>query len=141
MKNIYVPEFEKPIRIPARVKIAFSMPSFVFAGQKVILKLQFLLSSNINPNSSVKFQIAGGRNNKGYFSNIQIASDKADGFICARLKHRNLKISEYSGYPGTFIIYVPDTGIKKGERLEVILRNIHCQSASILNRFFYIRMS
>ncbi|HPP07932.1 MAG TPA: DUF3604 domain-containing protein [bacterium] len=138
MKNIHVPKFERPIRIPGRVKITFSRPSFVFAGQKATLKLQFLLSRNIRPHSSVKLQIAGGRNNKGYFSNIQITSKKADGFICAKLKNRNLKISKYSGYPGTFIIHIPDTGIKKEEYLEVVLRNVYCETASILNKFFVL---
>ena len=137
-KNIYIPDFRRPIRIPGRVKITHASPSFIFAGQKTTLRLRFFISKDISPCLSVKLQISGGRNNKGDFANIQITSEKQDGFVCVRLKKKNLKISECSGYLGTFIIHIPDTGIKKGEYLDVFLRNVRCQKASILNKFFIL---
>ncbi|HON06170.1 MAG TPA: hypothetical protein P5065_07290, partial [Candidatus Ratteibacteria bacterium] len=59
-KTIFIPDFEKPIRIPAKVKTEIAQPPVAIAGTKITLRLKFLILKYIGPEEILKLQIFGG---------------------------------------------------------------------------------
>ncbi len=132
-RDVFIPEFERPIRIPARIRIEIAQPNTATAGKKITLRMKFPIPKNIEPGETLKLQIFGGRNNKGYFKNLQstrIIVQTANGVPL------NIKYPDETG--GTIVIAVPERGLKAGDHLRVILKNIRCQEQRLLNKFFVL---
>jgi hypothetical protein len=137
-KNIFIPDFEKPIRIPARVKIEIAQPPVAIAGTKITLRLKFSISKDIEPEEILKLQIFGGRNNKGYFPNIQIDDPEKDGFILVKCNNVQLKTSQGNNPFGVITIFPPGNGIKAGKNIYVIMKNVAVGTTRFLNKFFVL---
>lgn len=136
--DIFIPRFERPVRIPSKVKLGFAKPQIAFAGSRTNLKLTFHIPAEIKPDDTIKLQLFGGRNNKGFFQNIQCDDERKDGFVRVKYNDIFLKISQKENPYGTIKIFPPGSGIKKGSFISVSLRNIEVQKPSILNKFFVL---
>jgi len=137
-KTIFIPDFEKPIRIPAKVKTEIAQPPVAIAGTKITLRLKFLILKYIGPEEILKLQIFGGRNNKGWFSNIQLDNPKEDGFILVKYNNVQLKVSQKNNPYGMLTIFPPEGGIKAGKNIYVIMRNVDVGTIRFLNKFFVL---
>ncbi|MCM8788420.1 MAG: hypothetical protein NC907_01380 [Candidatus Omnitrophica bacterium] len=135
-KKIFIPNFERPIRIPSRIKIKAAQPEIAIAGEKITLRLKFLISKKIKQEELLKLQIFGGRNNKWIFSNLHTTDPEKDGYVFAKTSSGNpLKIQCLDKNYGTFIITPGAEGIKTGEHIFITIHNAQCPSGRYLNKF------
>ena len=107
-----MPEWSRPIRVPEHIQITHAEPSFAIAGETSTCRLRFVLSTEPPADSTLKLQVAGGRNNKGQFGCKAPAASLADGVSL------DMTPDEHSG---TYVLSVPPAGLKKGDELTVTL--------------------
>ncbi|MCD6407560.1 DUF3604 domain-containing protein [bacterium] len=138
----YIPEFERPIRIPESVKIEKANPPFAIAGKYGEWELKFVISKKIKKGEIIKFQISGGRNNKGFFP-VQTKHPEKEGYITAYFKGKNIPVEETENNQ-TFILKI-DEKIEKGETIRIILGDrskgccgIRAPEMRLLNKFFVL---
>ncbi|MCX7706236.1 MAG: DUF3604 domain-containing protein, partial [bacterium] len=138
IKKIFVPDFERPIRIPSKVRLTFAKPEVVLSGSKITLKLRFFIPIDVKSDSILKLQLFGGRNNKGNFLGIQCDDEEKDGFISVKYKNQTLRISQKKNPYGTITITPDKQGIKQGDYISVILKNVEIGKDRLLNKFFVL---
>ncbi|MEM4314513.1 MAG: DUF3604 domain-containing protein [Thermoplasmata archaeon] len=137
-KDIFIPKFDRPIRIPMHIILKRAEPESIFVWEKVNIKLSFFIPININHRDILKLQVFGGRNNKGEFLNIQCDNPSEDGFISVKYKNNVLKISRDENCIGTITIFPPDGGIKNGSILHVVMKNVKSPKYRLLNKSFIL---
>jgi Protein of unknown function (DUF3604) len=84
-KNIQIPSFERPVRIPEHITILPASPTCALAGEKSSWRLLFKLSESVEPNAWLRIQVYGGRNNPGKFSPLQTENPEGEGYVSARI--------------------------------------------------------
>jgi len=134
--------FERPIRIPENIKIEKTFPYFAIAGEYGEWKLKFVISKVVKKNESIKFQICGGRSNKGCFP-VQIENPEKEGYVTAWFKGEKISLKKTDS-PQTFILGI-DRKLKKGDVIKIILgdrskgsRGIRAPEMRLLNKFFVL---
>lgn len=143
MKKIFIPKFERPIRIPKDIKIEIANPCFAIAGEYGEWELKFSISKKIKKGDIIKFQISGGRNNKGIFQNPQIKNPEKEGYITAYFKGKKIPLLE-TNEKQTFILKI-NQEIGKGDKIKIILGDrsegnpgIKAPKNRLLNKFFLL---
>lgn len=136
--NIFAPDFERPIRIPGRIRLKRAKPEIVFAGKKTTLRLSFEIPINVKSGEILKIQLFGGRNNKGTIVNLQTSEPEKDGFISVRCNGSPLKISQKNIPYGTITIFPQEKEIKKGTKIDVVIKNARFEQVRLLNKFFVL---
>lgn len=140
-KKFFMPDFERPVRIPKSVKIEKANPPFAIAQQYGQWELKFIISKEIKENEVIKFQISAGRNIKGPFP-VQAKNPDKEGYITAWFKGEKVKIEETED-PQKFILRIPGK-VKKGDVIKIILGDKREGSKGtrapkkFLNKFFIL---
>ncbi|MFC1453903.1 DUF3604 domain-containing protein [Verrucomicrobiota bacterium] len=116
-----MPKWSRPIRIPKGIEITHVEPPFAIAGEKSTWRIPFKLSKDVPANSALKLQLWGGRNNKNSFAATQIEHPEAEGYIAAELEDGTRVTMQAGKIPGTYILALPDCGLKKGQSLTILL--------------------
>ena len=83
IRDLVIPPFERPVRIPAAIPLEFAEPAVAVAGEVGAWRLPFRLAAAVAPGEPLKLQIFGPRNNRqGRFA-AQVDDPAAEGFhIC-----------------------------------------------------------
>lgn len=100
--------------------------------------MKFCVLKDIKSGEIVKFQIAGGRSNSGYFP-AQIENPEKEGYISAWYNGESIKL-EKTDPPLTFSLLIKKN-IKKGEVIEIVLGDgsrIKPPETRFLNKFFVL---
>ena len=138
-KQTFIPDFERPIRVPARIRMTHVQPCIAVAGEKITLRLKFPIPKEIRQDEMIKLQIYGGRNNKGIFPDLHTTNPRKDGYVFAETSSRLfVKIQGSGKNYGTFIITPGAGGIKAGEHIFITLKNAKCPDKRFLNKFFVL---
>lgn len=116
-----MPMWARPIRIPESIEITHTDPVFAIAGETGIWRVPFKLSKDVPARSVLKLQLWGGRNNKGTFTGAQIEHPKAEGYIAAELEDGTYVSMQAGNLAGTYVLVLPDCGLKKGQSLTILL--------------------
>lgn len=142
-----MPMWARPIRIPESIEITHTAPVFAIAGETGIWRVPFKLSKDVPARSVLKLQLWGGRNNKGAFTDAQIEHPEAEGYIATELED-GTRVSMQAGagnLPGTYVLALPDCGLKKGQSLTILLggqakggAGIKVCKEHIFNKFFVL---
>ena len=140
-----MPGWARPIRIPEHIEITHTEPSFAIAGEMSTWCVPFKLSKDVPAGSILKFQLCGGRNNKGSFLDAQIGNPERDGYIAAELEDGTRLSMQPDKKSGTYVLSLPDGGFKKGQKLIIILGDrrgggggIEVSRDRMLNKFFIL---
>ena len=135
----FIPAFHKPIRMPSWLKSDYCHPEIAMAGEKISIRMQCCLTKNIKRENTLKLQLFGGRNNKGIFSNLQLEDPDKDGFVSVETQDKiPLRISRDRNFSGTFLVIPVEKGLKKGQKINIILHNVRCPKERLLNKFFVL---
>ena len=141
-----MPERARPIRIPRHIDITLADPPFAIAGERSTWRLSFRLSRDVPADALLKFQLCGGRNNKGDFPDAQVATPEGEGYIVAEFEDGTRYSLEPDRNAGTYTLSLPEgTGLRKGQELVVILGDrtqggagIRVGHERLLNKFFIL---
>ena len=126
---VHMPAWSRPIRIPPRIDITHAQPPFAIAGETSTWRLPFVLSRDVPGGCTLKLQIAGGRNNKGWFDCKAPATELADG--------SPLDVAP-GETDGTYLLSIPAAGLQRGEAVTVILAGCEAPRVRQLNKFFVL---
>ncbi|MBM4029926.1 MAG: DUF3604 domain-containing protein, partial [Planctomycetes bacterium] len=140
-----MPGWARPIRIPERIEITHAEPAFAIAGEKSTWRLPFRLSKAVPAGAILKCQLWGGRNNKGAFAGAQTERREAEGHLAAELDDGMVLAMSPDKKRGTYVVSLPDAGLKKGQGLTVVLGSrahggggITAWRERMLNKFFIL---
>lgn len=124
-----MPEWSRPMRVPADIRITHAQPPFAIAGETATWRLPFVLSKDVPAGSNLRLQVAGGRSNKGPFDCKVLTAQLASGVAL------NIRPDAPSG---TYAVSIPSAGLTNGDALTVTL--VDCKSPTIrqLNKFFVL---
>lgn len=120
----FVPEWERPIRIPEDVPLTHTEPEYAIAGEKGTWRLPFVLGRDVEAGAVLKLQIHARRNNRTRFGTPQTEQPDGDGYLSAATGDGvRLEITgDDVGYESTtFRLAVPDEGLKAGTKVVVAL--------------------
>ena len=140
-----MPAWARPIRIPESIEITHTEPVFAIAGETGIWRVPFKLSNDVPAGSILKMQLWGGRNNKSMFIGAQIKHPEAEGYIAAELEDGSRVSMQAEDHPGTYVLALPDCGLKKGQSLTILLggqpkggAGIKADRGHVFNKFFVL---
>jgi hypothetical protein len=140
-----LPPFPRPIRIPRDVPLMKAEPPFALAGQRGSWTLCFELSRSVPPNTPLKLELYGGRNNPGHFGKPQASRPAAVGYLSAKLEDGTSLSPSEDRLPGTFVIPIPEKGLPAGSKIRVLLgdtsrgsRGIAAPNVRMLGKFFVL---
>jgi len=138
-----MPVWRRPIRMPKDVKMTHTVPPFAFTSQKSTWYLPFIVSRDVPENWTLKFQLYGGRNNKGKFGPAQTESPAEYGYISAQLEDGTKLSMKPDKMAGVYELSMPKGGLKKDDILTVILgdnsegcKGITAHHYRLLDKFF-----
>ena len=77
----WLPDPQRPIRIPERVPLLEADPPFVIAGERSTCTLPVQLAEDVAAGSTLKLQLAGGRNNKAPIAGIQTDQPDHENYL------------------------------------------------------------
>lgn len=125
--EIVIPAWSHPLRIPADVGIAHAQPCIAVAGETSIWRLPFVLSKDVPAGAALKLQVSAKRNNRGHFRCKSPVAHLADGRALAVVPD----VKE-----GTYVLSVPERGLKTGDAVTVVLADATAPKARQLDKFF-----
>jgi len=140
-----MPDWERPIRIPERISLMHTDPPFAIAGETGTWTLPLRLSESVAAGEELKFQIAGGRNNRGGFEAAQVGRPAEAGYLTAHAEDgAPLEIKSDDG-GAQFSLTAPEGGLAEGDTITITLGDtsgggpgIKAASARIHNKFFVL---
>jgi hypothetical protein len=118
--SVLMPEWTRPIRIPKTIPLTHADPPVAWAGALGEWRLPFRLARDVPAGSQLKLQIWGGRNNRGGFS-VQTDHPAGEGYLTVTLAGGRRLAPQREKESGTFLIPLPQAGLRKGQRLTAIL--------------------
>ena len=118
---LWLPDWERPIRIPERIAICHAEPAFAIAGEQSTWELPFELAEELPAGSTLKLQLCGGRNSKPAFHNAQAERPGDDAYLAVRTADGTALSARPTDGPGTFEVTVPDGGLSAGAVVVVTL--------------------
>lgn len=133
-----VPRWERPIRIPERVPILHTDPEVALAGEESTWQLPFRLAEELSPDSVLKLQLFGGRNNKGVFEGAQAEHPEQDGYLTMRTADGAELPLRPDDAAGTFVVALPERGLAQGCVLTATLGAIKAPAGRMLSKFFLL---
>ena len=110
-----------PLRVPKHIPLSFARPSLARAGEQGRWRLEFFLAESIPEGERLGVQFHGGRYNKVGWQHLQAQDPAASGFVSIRWGDETLPLDSATDDPGSLYFRVPAGGLRKGERLEVLL--------------------
>jgi len=128
----FLPQWQRPIRIPENVAIARADPPHAIAGETSAWRLTFRLSANVAPDTPLLLELWSHRNNKGVFEvpEAGISAETGDGSLLA------LEPAEPAG---AWAVAVPDGGFGAGDEIVVTLGpDAAAPLGRTLNKFFLL---
>ena len=142
-QNVFVPPWERPIRIPGRVPVMHVEPGFAIVEEKSQWRLTFQLAEDVAGGAELKLQMFGGRNNRSTFQKWRLdcpvgpadmRAATADGAPLAIRPDRSA---------GTLVLTVPQEGLAEGALVHVDLDDpehggVCAPSNRLLNKFFVL---
>lgn len=124
-KQVAMPLWRRPIRIPEDIEITHADPAYATAGERGQWRVPFRLSKDVAAGSKLKVQLWGGRNNRIVFEQPQTDDPGADAYIAAELgdgTRLTLREDDTRKKPGTYVLEGWNAaGLKAGDTLVVIL--------------------
>jgi len=117
----FVPDWRRPVRIPADVPLGGTDPPFAIAGQKGTWRATLRLARAVPAGAILKLETASPRNNKPAFVGDQVERTDADGYLTLhgeRGLHLAMSADEE---PGRYVVQVPGSGLEAGHVLRLIL--------------------
>jgi hypothetical protein len=140
-----MPPWARPIRIPEVIEITHAEPPYAIAGETSCWRLPFTLSKDVPGDAVFKFQLSGGRNNRGTFDGAQTDHPEADGYLMAVLEDGAVLPMSPDKKQGTYLIGQPASGLKKGQKMTIVLgsragggKGITVCRDRTLNKFFVL---
>jgi len=118
-----MPVWSHPIRIPAGIEITHAEPPFAIAGETSTWRIPFKLIKDVPPGSDLRFQLWGGRNNKGSFTSMQLEKAGTGNWLTAELEDGSHLQVQAETRAGNYVVTLPAGGLKKGQMLTVLLGN------------------
>ena len=119
-QSVFIPSWERPIRIPERIPLCHANPEVAFAGRRGEWRLPLRLAAAAQEGTPLRAQVFGGRNSKGRFEDLQADRPAADGYVTIRRKD-GTPIPLAANREGTFDFDAPDGGLAEGEELTLVL--------------------
>ncbi|MBI2442150.1 MAG: DUF3604 domain-containing protein [Lentisphaerae bacterium] len=151
---VFIPKWERPIRIPESIPLKQADPARAVAGELGAWQLPFELSRDIGPSEVLRLQVVGGRNNKGLFAGLQTETPSGDGYLTARTGQGDALVVTPLSLPGhlkqygTFAVQTPATGFRAGERLVLTIGDrsaggpgVRAPTTCERNKFFLLYIS
>jgi hypothetical protein len=144
--DVFLPAWERPIRIPQDVPIEHSEPPFALAGETGTWLLRFRFSCDVPAGAPLKLQTSGGRNNRGGFEPPpQVERPDGAGYTTARTQDGAPVELKSDGTPGTLGVTVPASGFARNTVLNVTIGDrssggpgIKAGTSRRLNKFFVL---
>ena len=120
MSSIFVPAFERPLRIPEHLPLERTDPEFATAGERGEWRLPFRLAADVPAEAPLRVQVYGKRNNSGMFLDVQAEDPAGDGYV-SMTGANGEAMPLGAGVPGTFVTEAPEGGLAKGDVLTFVL--------------------
>jgi len=140
-KPEYIPKWDRPIRMPKSVPLMHTDPPIAFVGQSCTLQVPFKLSKRISPDTVVKCQLFGGRNNRAVWTGCQVKDSDAPGYVAAELEDGSRLELIADKREGTYTVAVPEKGLGKGDVLTFIVGEnggVNMGVDRLLNKFMVL---
>lgn len=137
----YIPKWDRPIRMPKSVPLMHTGPPIAFVGQPRTLRVPFKLSKRISPDTVVKCQLFGGRNNRAVWDGCQVKDPNAPGYVAAELEDGSRLELIADKREGTCTVAVPEGGLAKGDVLTFIVGEnggINMGADRLFNKFMVL---
>ena len=141
----WMPRRQRPARLPERLDLREADPAFALAGQRGTWRLPMALAEDLAPQTELRLQLHGGRNNSGGVVGAQADRPADDGYVTVYAPDGTPLALTPAGRDGTFALRVPGTGLSAGTVLTVTLgdrsgggRGIEATRVRMLNKFFVL---
>jgi len=119
--DIFIPAFERPIRIPERIALQEADPPVAVVSEMATWRVPLVLAEDVAPGDVIKLQTHGNRNCRPGFVGEQVDRPGDEG--CLRLRRADGATLDLSaeGAAGFYTVAVPAGGLRAGERLVLTL--------------------
>lgn len=116
-----MPDWRRPVRVPADVPLGGTDPPFAIAGQKGTWRARLRLARAVPADAILKLETASPRNNKPAFVGDQVERASADGYLTLHGENGVPLAMTADEEPGRYVVQVPDSGLEDGYVLTLVL--------------------